>query len=99
MATAIGGVEAEEVQQRVMEGSIVLVLMISFLKGRTLSFGVHKTICQQVTIPTVNYGAETLGLREAERLRLNVFVMRCLRPTVGVARWDRETRRSVGGQG
>ena len=30
-----------------------------------------------------------LGLKEAERGRLNVFEMKCLRPMVGVTRWDR----------
>ena len=48
----------------------------------------------------VTYGAETLGLREAEIRRLNVFEMKCLRLLVGVTRWDRirneEIRRSAG---
>ena len=44
---------------------------------------------QQVIVPTVTYAAETWGLREAERRRLNVFEMKCLRPVVGVTRWDR----------
>ena len=55
---------------------------------------------QQVIVPTVTYGAETLGLREAERRLLNVFEMKCLRPMVGVTRWDRirneEIRRNAG---
>ena len=32
---------------------------------------------------------EFLNLREAERRLLNVFEMKCLRPMVGVTRWDR----------
>ena len=55
---------------------------------------------QQVLVPTVTYGAETWGLRELERRLLNVFEMKCLRPMVGVARWDRiwneEIRRRAG---
>ena len=55
---------------------------------------------QQVIVPTVTYGAETWGLREAERSRLNVFEMKCLRPVIGVTRWDRirneEIRRRAG---
>ena len=42
----------------------------------------------------------TWGLREAGRRRLNVFEMKCLRPMVGVTRWDRimneEIRRRAG---
>ena len=44
---------------------------------------------QQVIDHTVTYGAETWGLREAERHRLNVFEMNCPRPIVGVTRGDR----------
>ena len=43
---------------------------------------------QHVVVPTVTDGAETWGLREAERRRLNVFEMKCLRPMVGVTRRD-----------
>ena len=32
---------------------------------------------------------ENWGLREAEGCRLRVFDMKCLRPTMGVTRWDR----------
>ena len=53
-----------------------------------MSWGLKKTLYQQVIVPTVTYGAETCGLREAERRRLNVFEMKCLRPKVGVTRWD-----------
>ena len=61
---------------------------------------VKKTLYQQVIVPTVTYGAETWGLGEAERCRLNVFEMKCLRPMVGVTRRDRirneEIRRRTG---
>ena len=61
----------------------------SVLKGKTMSWGVKKTLYQQVIVPTVTYDAETWGLREAERLCLKVFEMKCLRLMVGVTRWDR----------
>ena len=55
---------------------------------------------QQVIVLTVTYGTETWGLRETERHCLNVFEMKCLRPTVEVTRWDRvrneEIRRRAG---
>ena len=55
--------------------------------------------CKDI-VSAVTYGAETWGLREAERRRLNVFEMKNLRPMVGVTRWDRinneEIRRRAG---
>ena len=99
LVTVVGGEEAD-VQQRVLEGSKVLGAVRSVLKGRTISWWVKKTLYQQVIVPTVTYGAETWGLREAEKNRLNVFEMKCLRPMVGVTRWDRimneEIRRRAG---
>ena len=38
----------------------------SVLKGKIMSWGVKKTLYQQVIVPTVTYGAKTWGLREAE---------------------------------
>ena len=59
-----------------------------------------KNLYQQVIVPTVTYGAETCGLKEAEKRCLNVFEMKCLRPMVGVTRWERikneEIRRKAG---
>ena len=78
-----------DVQQRVMERSKVLGAVRSVLKSKTMSWGVKKTLYQQVIVPMVTYGAETWRLREAERRRLNVFEMKCLRPIVGVKSWDR----------
>jgi hypothetical protein len=42
-----------------------------------------------VIVPTVLYGAETWGLKQAEQKKFNVFEMRCLRSMVGVLRRDR----------
>ena len=51
-------------------------------------------------IPTVLYGAETWGLRIAEKKKLNVLEMKCLRSMSGVTRLDRirneEVRRRTG---
>ena len=43
LVTAVGGVDAD-VQQRVLEGSKVLGAVRSVLKGRTMSWGVKKTL-------------------------------------------------------
>ena len=46
------------------------------------------------------YGAEAWGMRSAERRKVNVLEMRCLRSLVGVSRFDRvrneEVRRRAG---
>ena len=69
--------------------------MKSVLKGRTMIWGVKKTLHQQVIVPIVTFGAETWGLRETERRRLNVFEMKCLIPMVGVSRWYRITNEEI----
>ena len=63
LVTAVGGVEAD-VQQRVLEGSKMLGAVRSILKGRTMSWGIKKTLYQQVIVPTVTCCTETW---EAER--------------------------------
>ncbi len=51
-------------------------------------------------VPTALYGAETRNMGAAERKRLNVMEMRCLRSMCGVTRMDRvrneEVRRRAG---
>ena len=52
LVTATGEVEAE-LQQRIMEGSKVLVTVKSVVKGKKMCWGVNKTLCQQFIVPTV----------------------------------------------
>ena len=51
-------------------------------------------------MPTALYGAEPWCMRSAERRKVNVLEMKCLRIVVGVSRMDRvrneEVRRGVG---
>ena len=72
-----------------MEGSKVLRKVKSVFEGKDNELGVQKTLYQQVIVNMVNYGFETWKLREAERRCLNMFEIKCLRPMVGVTRWDR----------
>ena len=46
-------------------------------------------------IPTALYGAEAWGLRSAERRKVNVFEMKCLRSLVGVSAMDRVRNEEV----
>ena len=53
-----------------------------------------------VIVPTALYEAEAMGMRSAERRKVNVLEMKCLRSLVGVSRMDRvrneEVRRKAG---
>ena len=53
-----------------------------------------------VIVPTALYGAEAWGMRSAERRKVNVLEMKCLRRLVGVSRMSRvrneEVRRTAG---
>ena len=59
-----------------------------------------KCLYEGVIVPTVLYGAETWGMRSAERRKVNLLEMKCLRSLVGVSRTDRigneEVRRRAG---
>ena len=47
-----------------------------------------KCLYEGVILPTALYGAEALGMRSAERRKVNVLEMKCLRSLVGVSRMD-----------
>ena len=60
----------------------------------------NKCLYEGVIVPTALYGAEAWGMRSAERRKVNVFEMKCLRSLDGVPRMDRvrneEVRRRAG---
>ena len=45
-------------------------------------------LSEGVIVPTAMYGAEALGMRSAERMRLYVLDMKCWRSLLGVSRMD-----------
>ena len=59
-----------------------------------------KYLHERVIVPTALYGAESWGMRSAERRKVNVLEMKCLRSLIGVSRRDRvrneEVRRRAG---
>ena len=65
-----------------------------------LGIKAKKCLYVEVTVPTALYGAEAWGVRNAERTKVNVLDMKCLRSLVGVSRIDRvrngEVRRRAG---
>ena len=50
---------------------------------------VKRELYERVIVPTVTYGSELWGMRVAERQKVNVFEMKCLRSMAGVTRMDR----------
>ena len=59
-----------------------------------------RCLYEGVIVPRALYGAEAWGMRSAERSKVNVLEMKCLRSLVGVSRMDRvmyeEVRRRAG---
>ena len=59
-----------------------------------------KCLYEEVIAPTALHRAEAWGMRSAERRKVNVLEMKCLRSLVGVSRMDRvrneEVRRRAG---
>jgi len=85
---ASGDVQGEVVH-RINEGQKVLGAVNRVFNNRKVGLNVKKCVYERVIVPTVLYGAETWGLREIERKKLNVFEMKCLRSMIGVTRRDR----------
>ena len=48
-----------------------------------------KCLYERIIAPTGLYGAEAWGMKSAERTKVNVLHMKCLRSLVGVSRMDR----------
>ena len=65
--------------------------MKSVLSNRGQGIKSKKCIYERVIVPTALYGAEAWGMRSAERRKVNVLEMKCLRSLVGVSRMDKVT--------
>ena len=72
----------------------------SVLSNRGLGKKAKKCLHEGVIVQTALYVAEAWGMRSAERRKVNVLEIKCLRSLVGVSRMDRvrneEVRRRVG---
>ena len=53
------------------------------------------SIYEGVIVPSALYGAEAWGMRSAERRKVNVLEMKCLRCLVGVSRMNRVRNEEV----
>ena len=94
-----GGVE-EDVNFRVGEARKVAGAMKRLWRNEGMGMEAKKVLYEGVVVPTVLYGSETWGLREAERRKLDVFEMGCLRSMCRLSLRDRvrneEVRRRAG---
>ena len=61
----------------------------SVLSNRGLGIKVKKCLYEAVIVPTALYGAEACGMKSAERRKVKVLEMMCMRSLVGVSRIDR----------
>ena len=67
----------------------------SVLCNRGLGIKAKKCLYEGVIIPNALYGAEAWDMRSAERRKVNVLEMKCLRSLVGVSRMDRARNEEV----
>ena len=79
----------EDVVNRMNEGHRAWGALKSVLSNRGLGIKANKCLYEGVIVPTALYGAEEWGMRSAERRKVNVLEMKCLRSLVGVSRMDR----------
>ena len=70
------------------------------LSNRELGLKAKKCLYEGVIVPTALHGAKAWGMRSAERRKVNVLEMKCLRSLVVVPLTDRvrneEVRRRAG---
>ena len=89
-----------DVVQRMNEGYRAWGVLKSILSNRGLGIKAKKCLYEGVIVPTALYGAESWGMRSAERKKVNILEMKCLRRLVLVSRMDRvrneEVRRRAG---
>ena len=57
----------------------------SVLSNRGLGIKAKKCLYEGVIVPMASYGTETCGMRSAERRKVNVLEMKCLRSLVGMS--------------
>ena len=96
---ADGGCE-RDVVHRMNEGYRAWGALKNVLSNRGLGIKAKKCLYEGVIVPKALYGAEAWGVRCAERRKVNVLEMKCLRRLVGVSQMDRvrneEVRRRAG---
>ena len=85
----------EDVVHRMNEGYRVWEVLKSVLSNRALGIKAKKCLYAGVIVPTALYGAEEWSMRSAEKRKVNVFEIKCLRSLVGVSQLDRVRNEEV----
>ena len=65
------------------------------MSNRGLGINAKKCQYEGVIVPTALYEAEAWGMRSAERSKVNVLEMKCLKSLVGMSRMDRVRNEEV----
>ena len=91
---ADGGCE-RDVVHRMNERYRACGALKSVLSKRGLGIKAKKCLYEGVIVPTALYGAEAWGMRSAERRKVNILEMKCLRSLVGVSLMDRVRNEEV----
>ena len=72
-----------DMAHRMNEGYRAWGALKSVLRNRGLGIKAKKCLYEGVIVPTALYGADAWGMRSAERRKVNVLEMKCLRSLVG----------------
>ena len=83
------------VVHRINEGHRAWGALKSVLSNRGLWIKAKKCLYEEVIVPMVLYGAEAWCMRSAERRKVNLLEMKCLRSLVGVSKMDRVRNQKV----
>ena len=78
-----------DVVHRMNEGYRAWGALKSVLSNRGLGIKAKKCLYEGIIVPTALYGAEAWGMRSAERRKVNVLEMKCLRSFFIVSRMNR----------
>ena len=70
-------------------------MLKSVLSNRGLGINANKCLYEELIVPMALYGAEALGMRSAERRKVNVLKMKCSKSLVGVSQMDRVRKHST----
>ena len=81
-----------DVVHRMNDGYRTWVVLKSVLSNRRLGIKAKKCLYEGVIVPTALYRADAWVMKSAERRKVNVLEMKCLRSLVGVSRMDRDRK-------
>ena len=91
---ADGGCE-RDVVHRMNKGYRAWGALKSILSNRGFVIKAKKCLHEGVIVPTALFGAEAWGMRSAEKMKVNVLEIKCLRSLVGMSRMDRVRNEEV----